>query len=294
MANINVESTKLKSNLKITGAPSSLEVRITCSIVSLLLALAAFVLYKCYTWVMRDPRQRPYKKDKRKARTRPPPRPTATKKKTRAKPAAVHGKARRSPAVRSKNKARTSNDYRTAPADETKRSKQRWMAGMQRVHAEARVQFRQRRQELDARHLERSLPKTKKKVPTACSSRRDAPALAPPPTGGKAGRSQYLIQVGAEDHLHRTYKPSARRGGARAPTRAPEEVDLHGMTRAEALVALEARLPRWVETAMTGAAPWVVTVRIVCGGGNQILSEAVAHWIREKRQVSKAPAERRQ
>ena len=261
------------------------------AVTSLLFALAAFSFCK---YVLRDPRQRPYKKAKRKARPRPqPPQPqqqTTPKKKNKPRPASPN-KIKKPPMVRSKNRRRAPNSYKNAPVDQMIRFKQRWMMGMQRVHAEAGAQFKQRRQELDARQLERSPPK-KKKAPATFHSHQDVPAFAPTTTGGKAGRSQYLVQVGAADHLHRTYKSSARRGRGHAATPVPE-VDLHGMTRAEALAELEARLPRWVEAAMTGAAPWVITVRIVCGGGNQVLSEAVAHWIREQRQVSKAPTERR-
>ena len=46
---------------------------------------------------------------------------------------------------------------------------------------------------------------------------------------------------------------------------------------------------KWVNTAMNGNYPWVIQVKIICGGGYQILSETVDAWIREKKNVSNAP-----
>ncbi|KAL7540296.1 hypothetical protein ACHAXR_010011 [Thalassiosira sp. AJA248-18] len=40
---------------------------------------------------------------------------------------------------------------------------------------------------------------------------------------------------------------------------------------------------------MRGEYPWVIPVDIVCGGGSQILSEAVKAWIRNNRQVANRP-----
>ncbi|KAL7543488.1 hypothetical protein ACHAWF_007400 [Thalassiosira exigua] len=66
-------------------------------------------------------------------------------------------------------------------------------------------------------------------------------------------------------------------------------LDLHGFTREEALYKLNASLPDWVDDAMKGEYPWVVLVNIVCGGGSQILSEAVEKWIKQTGNVSNAP-----
>lgn len=35
--------------------------------------------------------------------------------------------------------------------------------------------------------------------------------------------------------------------------------------------------------------PFVIQVKIVCGGGNQILVEAVENWIRQSKNVAMAP-----
>lgn len=40
---------------------------------------------------------------------------------------------------------------------------------------------------------------------------------------------------------------------------------------------------------MKGEYPWVITVDIICGGGNQILSETVETWIKSKTNVANAP-----
>ena len=66
-------------------------------------------------------------------------------------------------------------------------------------------------------------------------------------------------------------------------------IDLHGLTKDEALNKLDNNLPKWVDTAMKGEHPFVIPLKIVCGGGNQILSEAVESWIKQNDQVSNAP-----
>ena len=66
-------------------------------------------------------------------------------------------------------------------------------------------------------------------------------------------------------------------------------IDLHGLTKDEALSKLDECLPKWVDIAMKGEHLWVIPVNIVCGGGNQILSEAVEAWIRQNTKVSNAP-----
>ena len=48
----------------------------------------------------------------------------------------------------------------------------------------------------------------------------------------------------------------------------------------EALQVLNESLPVWMENAMHEY-PWTVVVNIIYGGGNQIISESVEHWIRK-------------
>jgi len=84
-----------------------------------------------------------------------------------------------------------------------------------------------------------------------------------------AGKVVYPILVGEASNLYKTAAvPHGR------------FIDLHGCSKAQALEKLDSSLPVWVDAAMRGNAPWVVGVDIICGGGSQILSEAVKRWIR--------------
>ena len=66
-------------------------------------------------------------------------------------------------------------------------------------------------------------------------------------------------------------------------------LDLHGMSKLQALELLDERLPVWVEQAMKGDHPFVLAADSICGGGSQLLSEVVANWIRAKPQVANRP-----
>jgi hypothetical protein len=52
-------------------------------------------------------------------------------------------------------------------------------------------------------------------------------------------------------------------------------LDLYGCTREEAIARLTESLKKWVDTAMKGSYPFVITAVIVCGCGSQVLSETV-------------------
>merc|ERR1711957_773172 len=82
----------------------------------------------------------------------------------------------------------------------------------------------------------------------------------------KAGKAFYPILVGEATNLYKT--SSASHGHLPA-------IDLHGCSKEEALEKLGKSLPIWVDTAMKGSHPWVMGVDIICGGGNQILSDVV-------------------
>jgi len=102
--------------------------------------------------------------------------------------------------------------------------------------------------------------------------------------GGKAGRTSFAVNVGRVENLYKTSK----RG--RAHHRPPQaQIDLHGCTQEEALDKLGASLRTWVDTAMHGSYPWVIPAVIICGGGNQILSETVETWIKQTKSVANAP-----
>ena len=65
-------------------------------------------------------------------------------------------------------------------------------------------------------------------------------------------------------------------------------IDLHGLTKEESLNKLNECLPSWIEIAIKRSYPWVISVKIVCGGGSQILAEAVENWIKQDDRVSNA------
>ena len=88
-------------------------------------------------------------------------------------------------------------------------------------------------------------------------------------------------------NLYKTAKPSAAR--KQSSGHISREVDLHGCTKEEALAKLDECLPEWVDAAMKGEYPWVIAVRVVCGGGSQTLAETVEGWIRQSPNVSNAP-----
>ena len=100
---------------------------------------------------------------------------------------------------------------------------------------------------------------------------------------GKAGRSIYIVNVGAAGNLYTTSKHTGNRSWSIIT------IDLHGHTKQQALTALDTSLPCWVDTAMKQEHPYIIQVKIVCGKGSQILSEVVENWIRNKDKVANAP-----
>ena len=104
--------------------------------------------------------------------------------------------------------------------------------------------------------------------------------------GGKAGKTQFIIQVGEVSNLYKTTKSSSASRGRRQDDTL---IDLHGLTSEEAIYRLDKHLPSWIETAMKGTYPFVIPVKIVCGGGSQILAEAVENWIKQNDHVANAP-----
>lgn len=154
-----------------------------------------------------------------------------------------------------------------------------------RVHGEASSEFQRIRQRLNTLTLECAPKKVK-------TSRKKPAMVTPLPLrdhdtniqqGGKAGTPFYPVHVGSPENLYNTntVKSLARQRAL--------SIDLHGFTHDEAINELETSLPQWYATAMGGEYPFVIKVTIICGGGNQILSEAVDRWIKTKDVVSKAP-----
>merc|ERR1719401_1040603 len=156
---------------------------------------------------------------------------------------------------------------------------------LSKVHEEVHQRLKKIRTRLNAFDLKRQCPKQKRKntkKTKAAHTVNKHQILPLSGVGGKAGKSSFSVQVGEVQNLYKTTnKPSgARRKGVL--------LDLHGRTREEALLKLDESLPTWVEMAMQGLYPFVMPVRIVCGGGGQILSETLEKWIREHAQVANA------
>ena len=145
-----------------------------------------------------------------------------------------------------------------------------------KIHEEAQLQFKKIRQRLNNLSIERSHPKTKprrsKFSPPLAKTIIDIPQTTG--LGGKAGKSIYLVHVGEVQNLYKTRKLC--RGG-QALTASPQVacIDLHGLTKTKAIDLLDEKLPRWNGIDMLGSYPFVIPVGIVCGCGNQILSEEV-------------------
>ena len=150
---------------------------------------------------------------------------------------------------------------------------------------ELRPRLRIIRNRLNDLTLQKSAPKQKGCNAEQRRSPTNTPAstLQPETRGGKAGKVFYPILVGEPNNLYKPFKCLDKRA---------KIIDLHGCTKCEALEKLETNLPVWVESAMTGEFPFLVPVDIICGGGNQVLSDAVAHWIRSNRHVANRPKAR--
>jgi len=154
-----------------------------------------------------------------------------------------------------------------------------------KVYEEAEPTFKEIRQRLNAMNLERTKPKQRASPTKATKPVEvvDNP-LGDGQLGGKAGKTQFIIQVGEVSNLYKTTKPSSR--GRREDD---IMIDLHGLTAEEAVYRLDKSLPTWIETAMKGTYPFVIPVKIICGGGSQILAEVVENWIKQNDNVANAP-----
>jgi hypothetical protein len=142
---------------------------------------------------------------------------------------------------------------------------------------------------LNTLNVERQPPKSMSKGGRKCAKEEPIDLDALPRSGvdGKAGRSNFIVQVGEVQNLYKTTKSSAlslRQSRSSVPT-----LDLHSCTREEAIARLNESLEEWVDIAMKGYDPFVITAVIVCGCGSQVLSETVQGWIKSTSQVRNAP-----
>ena len=147
------------------------------------------------------------------------------------------------------------------------------------VFDEAASTFRDIRQKLNSMSIQKSPPRTRRGRANVAPVLIE-PLASPGAAGGKAGKKHFEVRVGEQSSLYMTSR--------RSPPSRRTLVDLHGMSKTGALNMLDEALPLWVEEAMEEY-PFVGTVRIVTGGGNQVLAEAVQGWIARNKQVANAP-----
>ena len=156
-----------------------------------------------------------------------------------------------------------------------------------RLFEESEPKFKCIRERLNVLRLERQNPKNKaRKTSKSSITSQSKPVSNPCEESGKAGKTSHWVLVGEVCNLHKSSKKKpARRGSGLGGT----ALDLYGLTHAEALYELEKSLEGSVDNAMNGANLFVKPVCIVCGGGNQVLSEVVLEWVQSNTRVAKAP-----
>lgn len=160
---------------------------------------------------------------------------------------------------------------------------------LSKLHEEVQAQLKEIRIRLNALDLERQPPKQKRKSKREKKVKADEECQISLPkcgVGGKAGKPYFIVQVGEVQNLYKTTKPSLKRYSLHSAD--STTLDLHGCSREEAAAKLDSSLATWIDTAMMGGYPWVIPAKIICGCGNQILSETVEKWIRERAQVANA------
>ena len=158
-----------------------------------------------------------------------------------------------------------------------------------KVHEELHPHLKQIRQRLNNLVLDRSRPKRIARKPSKNAATLTTQSFVDKSyIGWKAGTSHFIINVGNTSNLYKTWKQTENKNNS-SSTYMPT-LDLHGCTKNAAGNALDANLPRWLNSAMTGSYPFVIHVKIICGGGNQILAEVVENWIRSNKPfVAHAP-----
>jgi len=186
---------------------------------------------------------------------------------------------------RHKYKSKKKRIHREEPVVTLADCKHRHSMRLSKVHEEVQPRLKGIRTRLNRLDLELQPPKqrkmTKRKKTVKGADLRVLPNFT---VGRKAGRPYFLVRVGEENNLYSTTKLPPQHGRCDIPV-----LDLHGFTREEALVKLEDNRKVWVDTAIRGSYPFVIPAMIVCGGGNQILSETVQKWIKSTKNICSSP-----
>lgn len=197
------------------------------------------------------------------------------------------GKVRRKKTTTSPDRRKKSTTSPAATAtDNHEQDRMQHSKELSRVFDEAQSILKSIRQRLNSLNMERTPPKHRWSSQKT-SEAKVVPIWNPPMTGvgGKAGKTHFIVQVGEPCNLYRTTKRPTRPLQKEKPIVA----DLHGLSKEEALRKLDSSLPQWTDIAMKGSYPFVVSVKIVCGGGNQVLSEVVKNWVQLNSHVANAP-----
>ena len=160
-----------------------------------------------------------------------------------------------------------------------------------KVHEEAEPKLKLIRQKLNELALDRQEPKNRRAIKKTKRVVESTPVcnLNTSDLGGKAGKTAYAVNVGRVENLYISSKRNSIHSSSRSSMSRSSVIDLHGCNRHEAIQRLDSTLDDWMDTAMQGEYPWVIPAVIVCGGGNQILSETVETWIKGKKNVANAP-----
>ena len=144
---------------------------------------------------------------------------------------------------------------------------------------EASELFQERRQRLNELVIKNISPKPKQSAKPEPKTIVSEPVCHVSDAGSKAGKAIFPVLIGHEEFLYKSSK------AAKYASKSPRSIDLHGCNKEEALQTLNDAVPIWLNAAMKEH-PYTIPVNIICGGGNQVLSEAVEHWIRETRHVA--------
>lgn len=169
-------------------------------------------------------------------------------------------------------------------ASEEEKSRQAHSERLGNVFAESADRFKAIREKLDAANLQRTQPKTKSKS-NHSKNQISAPGVQvdnPSDGGVKAGKSRFIVRVGDPNNLYKALPLNSKSSAALS-------IDFHGCTKEETVATLDRVLPKWIDAAMQGEYPWVVRAEIICGGGCQVLRDAVGSWIQQNTHVANAP-----
>eukprot|EP00956_Cyclotella_meneghiniana_P023447 scaffold45673_cov70-Cyclotella_meneghiniana.AAC.2 len=160
---------------------------------------------------------------------------------------------------------------------------------MNLVLKEIQPQLEQIRRHLNNLTLERTQPKDKTTTSKQAPANLEQIECRPDSVGigSKAGKGSFVVNVGEANNLYKTSKHSKL-----IRSKPSICLDLHKLTKEQALAALNDSLPTWIETANSGMYPFVIQIRIICGKGSQTLSEVVMQWINRQQQVAHAPKQK--